>query len=289
MFLSRANIMLLLAVLLQPFSQQLELSPVSTSSSDLKVSGALPALPVDAVRFIRRSELEQLPMVSYRVTDDANFPRPVEIRGVPLEELLHALNVSSESVIVAAVCDDGYEAHYSPQYRHTHGPILVTQVNGKEIHGGTRASDDGAYGPYLVSHASFHPSYRVLGQDEEAQIPNGVVELRILKQKDVLAAIAPRGHVAPGSEVEQGYKLAGQYCFRCHNAGEYGGHKANVPWGQIANEAARDPKGFMLWVRNPQAVDPAAEMPPSADYSEAMLHAVMAYFQSFAAPMARRK
>ncbi|MFT4111717.1 hypothetical protein [Silvibacterium sp.] len=278
------RVALLLAVLTLPVPSRLELRQAANSPADLKVDGVLPAVPPGAVRFVRRSDLEQLPMVSYHVTDDANFPKPVDIRGVPLDTLLHALGISGGGIIVAAVCDDAYEAHYSDTYRAAHHPILVTQVNGREIHGGGRSSDDGAYGPYLVSHASFHPSYRVLGHDEEAQIPNGVVELRILREKDVLAAIAPRGHEAPGSEIEQGYRLASQYCFRCHNAGEYGGHKANVPWSQIANEAARDPKSFIRWVKNPQAVDATAEMPASTDYSDAMLHAVTAYFQTFAAP-----
>jgi hypothetical protein len=261
---------------------KIDLKRKSASSQDLKLSGDLPGLPADSVRFVSYEQLSHLPEVTFRVSDDPNFSGPTEISGIYLEALMSALGIRDSGTIVAAVCDDDYEAHYTEEYRKAHHPILVLSINGKPPAQTQRTEDGGAYGPYLISHASFTPRYHILAHTEESQIPNGVIELRFLKQSDVLNAIRPHGSFAGNSPEMQGYRMAEENCFRCHNAGDYGGHKSGRSWKSLAHLARIDPKGFAAYIKDPQGQDETAMMPANPDYDDATLHALTAYFQTFA-------
>ncbi|MCU1248191.1 MAG: cytochrome c, class [Edaphobacter sp.] len=251
------------------------------STEDLELSGNLPGLPANAVRFVSHSDLLKLPQVTVTVTDDPNFKGKTEISGVYLAEILRALDIPEKDTLIAAICDDKYEAHYPVQYRAEHHPILVLRINGKQTAQWPRTSDDGSYGPYLVSHASFTPRYRVLAYAEEAQIPNGVLELRFLEEEEVFNAIHPRGDFAAGSPEMLGYQIARENCFRCHNADSYGGHKASMPWSTLGRVAQNNPKIFERYIKNPQAVNSLAQMPGFPEYDDATLSTLTTYFQTF--------
>src|SRR6516162_4166264 len=64
---------------------KLTLREIRSSPLDLEVTGALAGLPVGTTRFVRRDDLSQLPQVSLTVTDDPNFRRTVNVRGVELD------------------------------------------------------------------------------------------------------------------------------------------------------------------------------------------------------------
>ncbi|HEX3470213.1 MAG TPA: cytochrome c [Silvibacterium sp.] len=249
------------------------------SPTDLKLSGDLSGAAVYAGRYLAYSELMKLPQVTFTVTDDANFPGKVEISGVYLDELMHALNIPGKNTLVAAICNDEYEAHYSDEYREAHHPILVLAINGKQPALANRTGDAGSYGPYLISHASFTPLYRTLAHTEEAQIPNGVLELRFSPEDQVFHAIQPRGDFAAGSPQMQGYQIARENCFRCHNAGPYGGHKAVVTWSSLARTAGTKPGYFTAYIKDPQSENAYAQMPGFPEYDDATLAALTAYFQ----------
>jgi hypothetical protein len=263
-------------------ADQIDLKEKSTSSQDLKLSGDLPGLPPDSVRFVTYDDLSHLPQVIFKVSDDSNFHGTTEVGGVYLDELLRALKIPDKGTMIAAVCDDEYEAHYTDEYRRAHRPILVLHLDGKPLAQYPRTGDGGAYGPYLVSHASFQPRFHILTHTEESQIPNGVIELRFLKQDSVLDAIKPRGNFADDSPQMQGYRIAQENCFRCHNAGNYGGHKSGRSWSSLAHIAKADPKGFEAYIKDPQGQDPTAAMPGNPEYDDATLHLLTAYFQTFA-------
>lgn len=142
-----------------------------------------------------------------------------------------------------------------------------------------RSSNDGIYGPYLVSHPSFTSRYRILAHAEEAQIPNGVLELRFLKEDEVLHAIEPRGDFAAGAPQMQGYLIAQQNCFRCHNAGAYGGRKSGISWSVLAKIATTKPDYFKGYIKDPESESAYAEMPGFPEYDDATLAALTAYFQ----------
>jgi len=251
-----------------------------TSSSDLELSGDVPGAGPYTGRYVSYSELLRLPQVTFTVTDDANFRGAVELGGVPLEELMQALEIPEKNTLVGAVCDDGYEAHYLAAYRAAHHPFLVLTINGKAPALVKRSGEEGAYGPYLISHPKFVSRYQILGQGEEPQIPNGVIELRFLNQEEVLGAIRPRGNFAADSPQMQGYEIAQENCFRCHNEGNYGGKKAGITWAVLGKIARTRPKYFGAYIKDPQAESDYAEMPGFPGYDEAVLGALTAYFET---------
>ncbi len=268
--------------------RKLSLHDSRTSPTDLQFSGDVPGTIDYAGRYVAYSELLKLPQVTFTVTDDSNFPGKTEIQGVYLDEVLHAFGIPDANTLVGANSDDGYEGHYTVEYRAVHHPILVLQVNGKKLQIAKRSSSDGIYGPYLISQPSFTPRYRILAHAEEAQIPNGVLELRFLNQDEVLQAIEPRGDFADGSPQMQGYRIAQQNCFRCHNAGAYGGRKAGISWGVLGRIATTKPEFFKGYIKDPESESDYAEMPGFPEYDDATLAALTAYFQAIPAKAAEK-
>ncbi|HSC46408.1 MAG TPA: hypothetical protein VLC94_11265, partial [Candidatus Acidoferrum sp.] len=227
------------------------------SELDLEIGGDLPGFGPGTVRYISREELLKLPQVSYAVDDDANFAGKVEINGVLLAELLKALGVPRAGMMVVAICVDQYHAHYSEEYVEAHQPVLALKINGlppgswptnAEVHGA-------AMGPFLISHAKFTPRFKILAHEDEPQIPWGVVRLEFRKEAAVLAAIAPRGAHAGEAGVKNGYVIAQENCFRCHDSNGEGGKKSGRPWPVLAAWAEASPARFAAYVRNPQAVN----------------------------------
>ncbi len=261
--------------------QTLPLHEKRASASDLKLSGTLPGVPKNAVRFVSYSDLLKLQQVTLTVSNDSNFKGKTEISGVYLEQLLRTLAVADKGTLISAICDDGYEGHYSSEYRTAHHPILVLRVNGEQPSKKSRRGDDGNYGPYLVSQASFVPRFKVFAYTEEAQNPNGVLELRFEKETKVTEATKPPGEFAAGSLQLGGYRIARENCLRCHNTGAYGGHKSGKSWEALEHIAQANPSTFVRYIRDPRSINALAQMPGFPEYDSATLSALTAYFQTF--------
>jgi len=253
------------------------------SPLDLEIGGDLPGLPTGSVRYIAREELMKLPQVSNAVDDDANFAGKAEISGVLLTELMKALAVPQAGTMAVAICVDQYHAHFPEEYVRAHQPILALKINGllpanwptnAEVHGA-------AMGPFLISHAKFTPSFKVLAHEDEPQIPWGVLRLEFRKETAALAAIAPRGPHANETGVKDGYVIAQQNCFRCHDNKGEGGTKSGRPWPVLAAWAEASPARFAAYVRNPQAVNAKSQMAPSPQYDDATMQALIGYFKTF--------
>ncbi len=251
--------------------------------SDLEVGGALAGLPPGSTRYIARDELLAMPQASFTVTDDANFTGAAKIRGVKLEDLARALGASAASDTVIAICDDGYLANYPRAYLDAHHPVLVLEVNGEPPVGWPKAAEDHAssMGPYMISNPKFTPGYKILSHSDEAQIPWGVVRIEFRDEKIVFGAIAPRGPHAQDREVQDGFRIAEQNCFRCHNAGREGGQKSGRSWESLSAFAAASPKDFAGYIRAPLEKNPHAQMPGNPEYDDATLAALTAYFRTF--------
>jgi mono/diheme cytochrome c family protein len=269
-------------------AQQLQLHEKRMSPTDLELSGDVPGSQAYTGLYTSYAELLGLRQATFTVTDDANFPDKAELGGVSLDELMQTLHVADKKTLVAAVCDDGYEAHYSADYRVAHHPFLVLTINGKPPALVKRSGEEGAYGPYLISHPQFVPRYRILSHGEETQIPNGVIELRFLNEDEVLDAIRPSGNFAAGAPQIQGYKIAKENCLRCHNAGDYGGHKAGITWSVLGKIARKRPRYFRAYIKDPQAESDYAEMPGFPEYDDATLAALTEYFQTLIASSGQR-
>jgi mono/diheme cytochrome c family protein len=252
-----------------------------TSPSDLEISGDLTGTPAHVARYATREQLLALPQVSYTVTNDANFRGPTQISGVALDQLLQVLTENPESELAIAVCIDKYETHYSRAYIAAHHPVLVLKIDGKDPADWPKFSTGADMGPYLISSPDFKPSFNILSHEDEPQIPWGVVRLEIKSEDVVYNAIRPRGPNANSLEVQDGYRIAQQNCFRCHNSGEQGGAKAQRPWALLATWATASPEYFAAYVHDPKSKNPKAQMEGFPNYDAATLAALTKYFQTF--------
>jgi mono/diheme cytochrome c family protein len=259
------------------------LSKRSTSPSDLEVGGDLYGVMPHSTRYVTREQLLALPQVSYTVTNDANFSGPTEISGVALDALIQVLTAKPQSELAVAICSDGYEAHYPRTYIEAHHPVLVLKINGKDPADWPKFHEGGAYmGPYLISSPDFKPSFKILSHEEEPQIPWGVVRLDLRSEAVVFHAIQPRMPGAASREVQDGFRIAQQNCFRCHNSEQEGGTKAMRPWTVLATWAAASPEYFAAYIHDPKSKNPDSQMEGFPNYDEATLRALTKYFQTFA-------
>ena len=251
------------------------LHPTRQAASDLEVR------ETGKTQFVSYDDLLRLPQVKFKVSGDSNFPAPALIGGVALDQLSRAMGAQADMVV--ALCSDGYRSNYPAAYLAAHHPVLVLTIDGKPPKDWPKTHDGGELGPYLISHDNFTPAYKVLSHTDEPQIPFEVVRLDFRKESEVFGAIAPRGTFAPGSPVMDGYRIAEQNCYRCHNMGEEGGQMASVPWQVLGAMAKASPDFFAKYVRTPQAVNPNSEMAGSPGYDDQTIAALRAYFTTFAA------
>jgi mono/diheme cytochrome c family protein len=135
-------------------------------------------------------------------------------------------------------------------------------------------------GPYMVSHANFTPSFKVLSHDDEAQIAWGVVRLEFRDEMAVFGSISPRGPHAADPIVHSGSRIARQICLRCHNIGPNGGRKSGHPWPVPSAWATTSPDYFTAYVRDPRSRNPLAQMPSNPGYDDATLRALADYFRT---------
>jgi hypothetical protein len=251
------------------------------AETDLEVGGEFAQLPVGSTRFVAYKDLLSLPQVTYSVSDDSNFAGKTQITGIPLDQLARLLGAAPKAKLVVAICYDGYRTNYSTAYLAAHHPLLVLKINGKTEDDWPKSVHNGPLGPYLISHPSFTPSFKVLSHTDEPQIPFGVTRIEFRDEATVLGAIAPRGNYPANSPVMNGYRIAQQNCFRCHNMGVEGGQMAGRNWQILAMWATTEPQYFARYVKNPQSVDPKDRMPPNPQYDAATIDALRQYFASF--------
>ncbi|HUY82512.1 MAG TPA: hypothetical protein VMU92_12380 [Acidobacteriaceae bacterium] len=250
----------------------------------MKLSGALQATHHNHIETISYAQLLRLPQEQFTVSNDSNFPHPVRLSGVDLDVLVRRYAARGQKIMVAALCNDGYEAHYTAEYRAEHHPFLVLKINGHAPAEMPRTRDGGSYGPYLISHKRFVPAFHILSHQDEQQIPNGVIELRFLPENHVLRALQAPGSSAGDKTMHNASILVMQNCLRCHNQGHIGGTKAHVPFQMIAVLARYSPRFFTAFVRNPTSKIPNAVMPANPQYDAQTMQALTAYFRTFLPP-----
>ena len=254
-------------------SQDTFIHSVRTSGQDLEIGGDVPGMQRG---FIRYKDLLTLPQSRILAKNDVNFKDGTRLSGVYLDTLMQKVGLSPGKDLVSAMCADHYEAHYTIEYRHTHRPLLVLKIDDKLPHEWSPG-----LAPYLISHESFIPSYRVLSHVDEAQVPYGVVRLEFHAQRKALATIAPHGSFPTNAPQMFGYKIAQQNCLRCHNQGTLGGLKGHSSWSVLAQLAVKDPRYFAAYIASPLSENPAAKMPAYSKYDEKTRQALTAYFQTF--------
>jgi hypothetical protein len=260
-----------------------------SSPGDLEVGGELAGLPPGSTRFVRYEDLLRQPLETYTVSDDTNFAHNTEISGLPLTSLAKLFGQDPESALIVAVCYDKYRTNYPRDYLATHHPLLVLRMNGQLRDHWPKSEYGGPMGPYLISHALFKPSFKVLSHEDEPQIPFGVTRIEFRRESAVFGVIRPPGEWPENSQVGQGFIIARQDCFRCHNMDAQGGTMAGRSWITLAASARSDSAKFKRIIRDPKSVTPDAKMPAHADYDDATLDALTAYFKAFKGAAAGRK
>ena len=260
-----------------------------TSPDDLELGGELAGLPAGETRFLTHDDLLSLPQVTFSAGGDEHFANGTKLTGVRIEELDKRVAAAPDRDMAVAICSDKYRANYPGAYVAAHHPVLVLLIDGKPPANWPQDAEYHKFdmGPYIVSHENFAPSFKILSYNEQPQIPWGIVRIEFRNEQAVLNSIAPRGPRAQDPAVVAGYRIAREECFLCHNSGREGGRKAGVPWAVLAALASSNPKMFKGYVRNPKSQNPGANMPPEANYDNATLDAVAAYFQSARGPASR--
>jgi mono/diheme cytochrome c family protein len=240
----------------------------------------------DTVRYISYEHLLTLPQVTVTVKGDDNFrelPREkIVVTGVYLDVLENALGVNSSSDLVTAQCSDGYRSEYTREYIHSHRPILALKINGQPVKTWVAQTHISDPGRYFITHEDFTPSFNILAYQELPKIPAMVTRLDFGFSQPVFGAIAPRGEAASNPLVTEGFRIAQQHCYRCHNMGSYGGTKAGKSWKTLGTYAATSPSAFERYIRNPKSIDLKSAMPANPEFNKPIVEALQAYFQTFA-------
>jgi len=264
-------------------ARALRLAKERGSPLDLEVSGDLASLEPGATRFVTREQLLAMPQSVFTVTGDSNFTAATQIAGVTLAELARQLASAPDSDLIVAICADRYHAHYTPAYVTSHHPALVLKIDGKDPAEWPKNAEGlgPGMGPFLITHPNFTSKSKILAQPKEPQRPWGVVEIEFRDEKVVFGAIAPRGPRASEPAVQQGYAIAQQNCFRCHNMGTEGGGKAGRTWLILSAWANSAPDAFAAYVRDPKSKNPSSQMPANPEYDDVTLKAITSYFQTF--------
>lgn len=277
----------LAAPLSQPSMERNILHENRISPGDLELGGELRGLPAGSTRYVRYEDLLRLPQETYSVSDDTNFPGKWELSGVSLDTVARLFGMAEDAnSMIVAICYDNYRTNYDRHYVAAHHPVLVLRINGQLRDHWPKSKTGGSLGPYLISHPFFKPAFKVLSQEDEPQIPYGVTRLELRRESVVFASIRPPGDWSSKSPVGQGYAIARQDCFRCHNMGAEGGTMAGRSWLQLATEARTNDVRFRQTIRNPTSVMPGAKGPAHPGYDDATMDALTAYFKIFA--VARR-
>jgi mono/diheme cytochrome c family protein len=259
-----------------------------SSASDLEVGGELKGLPAGVTRYVRYAELLRLPQEHFVAEGDDNLKKDMRVQGVALETLARLFASDPEGTMMVAICSDEYRGNYPREYVADHRPVLVLKIVGKGPERWPKSEYGGPLGPYLISHPLFKPAFKVLSHDDEAQVPFAVTRIEFRREALVYGAIQPPGVWGADSVVGQGYAIARQDCFRCHNMGVEGGTVAGESWIELGTMAAEDGAKFRQMIRNPASVKRDAKMPAHADYDDATLDALTAYFRMFAGGGSRR-
>jgi cytochrome c1 len=255
---------------------------VRQSASDLEISGRVRGLSAGERGYVRYAELAKLPRVDAEIDDPDLGSARLRVSGVYLDTLTKAIGVLPSSDMTDALCSDQYRSPLPQEYVAAHRPILLLTINGMLPAEWAAKSRQDDPGPYLIVYQNFVPGFRVLAHEDRPQLPTNVVRLNFGTEAETFGAIAPRGQFAEGSPEMEGFAIAKQNCLRCHAMGRFGGTKSGKSWVTLGNIAARRPAFFAAYVRDPKADDAETKMPGNPEYDAATLHALTAYFRTFA-------
>jgi hypothetical protein len=252
------------------------------SPSDLEISGMVSGLAAGSIGYVSYSQLKTLPQINATIQDDLSFPgRTITVSGIYLSVLARALGALPASDLIDSLCTDHYRGHFPAAYIATHHPILALKINGRETSKWAAETQHEDPGPYFITYEHFIPSFQVLSHHDKPQLPINITRLNFTTAALTFRTITPPGNFPANSPVEEGFTIAKQNCFRCHNQGPYGGTKGGRDWLALSTWAREQPAFFTAYIHNSKLIEPHTHMPANPDYDAATLAALTAYFQTF--------
>jgi cytochrome c2 len=256
-----------------------------TAATDLEVTGMAADIAPGKTRYVSYEQLLTLPQTTVSIQGDENFRelsrQKVTVTGVYLDVLASYLGALPDSDVVTALCSDGYRATYPRVYVKTHRPILALKIDGLSVASWAAQTHNGNPGTYFITHENFTPSYSILSFQEIPKIPTNVTRLEFGTSQQTYGAISPHLKDATNPQVVDGFHIAEQHCYRCHNMGSYGGTKAGKSWQTLGNFAASSPTNFERYLHDPKSVDPKSTMSCGPQLKDPAAKALQAYFRTF--------
>lgn len=274
-----------IAASLKLISAPLELLPERSTDGDLEWNGPWPDGRTNG--FIPRAQLLKLATVTVTNRQDLALHRPVVYTGIPMDELLKAINPSLSPEVVWAICRDRYAAYYTTDYRHAKRPILVLLLDGKDYPEWPISASGVRMSPFYVSFENFAPdsANTFAGQPENPRIPYGVVALKTAQYEETVGRLTLND---ASSTAREGQALALRECLYCHFDGRTGGRLSGKPWLVLAAWAEAEPALFRTYIRNPRQVEPTSRMPGFPDFSAEAAEDLQQYFSAFLKQQVRR-
>jgi mono/diheme cytochrome c family protein len=255
-----------------------ELASSRSSQWDLEVVGPLPGGRTNG--FLTRAELFKLPLVTVTNAADGALKKSAAYRGVTLTALRTSLGIADSADVVFGICDDGYSAHFPPDYVAAFTPLLILELDGRgpESWGKSLASGF-QMAPFYINSATFapRPAETVAGQAESVRYPYAVSKLEYVAAAKSIDRL--RLDSSAPAEARAGEKIALRDCLSCHGHEGFGGFNSGRPWTLLKTWASNT-NYFRRYVVKPKAVQPAARMPGFPHYDDQALDALQAYFRS---------
>lgn len=255
-----------------------ELTTARSSEWDLQISGPLANGRTNG--FLTRAELFKMPLVTATNAADGALKRSVVYRGVTLATLRSELGIAPEADVVFGVCDDGYSAHFPPDYAAAFAPLLILEIDGQGPEKWGRSLASGfQMAPYYINSASFTPraAETAAGQEESVRYPYAVSKLEFISAAKSIDRL--RLDATAPARAKDGEKIALRDCLSCHGHDGFGGSNSARPWTLVKTWASNT-NYFRRYVVKPKSVQPAARMPGFSNYDDQALDALQAYFKA---------
>jgi cytochrome c2 len=259
-------------------ARAIELHGDRSSPFDLEVRGTLPSVPQGASRYVRWGDLRALPVT--KLTLSGEFLKGPEVLTVIfLSDLMKALEVTPETDLLLATCDDGYVGIYTGDFIAKYRPFLVLEIDGKGPKDWPPKGLDFNPAPYVITvSADLVPASNQF-MDVEHKKPWAVTTIEVASYSDKFKGFYSGKWASLSASAQAGRQIWINSCASCHGGpeGTFGGTKAQRPFQVIAAYAGYDQPFFTKYVRNPQSLVPSAKMEAHPHYTDANFADLIAF------------
>lgn len=221
--------------------------------------------------------LAALPKQTFAFDDGAYF-KGQEVTVVRLADFWQAVAPSEDVDTLTAYCKDDYFSVYTRAFVDTYDPFIIIEVEGllpTEWQDGLQNA-----APYFISFAMKPemPAYR----DPTHKRPWGVESVTFGTYSELFSVLYEEPYIELSESAALGRDIWINSCSSCHQApgNGIGGRKAARPWEILAVHAKLNKDYFRQYVRNPQAINPAAQMEAHPQYSDEELEALMDFLST---------